>query len=262
MIIDFHTHIYPDRIADKAVLSIGSFYGIEMLRKGTLQDLIRTMDEAGVEKSVICSAAVDGGHVRKVNDFILSAVSAFPDRLYGYGTLHPDMEDPFAEVGYLVSSGLKGVKLHPDMQHFSLGEDRADPLYAACEGRLPMLIHTGDRRYGNSNPDLIPPILARHPGLTLICAHLGGFSEWEKAAECLADTNVYVDCSSSFFCLSDGRARELIRIYGADRVLFGSDYPMWNMKDELEILLRLGLAPEEIEKILYKNAEGLLGIRP
>ena len=262
MIIDFHTHIYPDRIADKAVLSIGSFYGTQMCQRGTLDDLIRTMDEAGVEKSVICSAAVDGEHVRKVNDFILAAAHAFPDRLIGYGTLHPNMKDAYAEAEYILSSGLRGVKFHPDMQHFSLCEDRTEPLYAACEGKLPLLIHTGDRRYHYSNPEQIPPILSRHPGLTLICAHLGGYSEWDRAEACLINTNVLVDCSSSFFCLSPGEALRLIRLYGADRVLFGSDYPMWNMKKELENLFSLGLTPDETENILHRNAEKLLGLLP
>lgn len=260
MIIDFHAHIYPDRVAEKAVRSIGDFYNIPMRQQGTAEDLIRVMDEAGAALSVVCSAAVDGAHVRKVNDFILSAVRSHPGRLLGFGTLHADMRDPEEEVEYMLKKGLRGVKLHPDMQRFALNDPQCDRLFSACEGRLPMLIHTGDKRFSYSNPTQIPPILEKHPKLTLICAHLGGYSEWDSAADCLKDAPVYVDCSSSFFALTRERAAELICLFGEERVLFGSDFPMWNMKEELQILLSLSLDESMLEKILHKNAERLLGL--
>lgn len=260
MIIDFHTHIYPDAIAGKAVDSIGSFYSLPMHMDGTLRGLIRAMDAAGVDKSVVCSAAVAADRVRAINRFIVSAVQACPDRLQGYGTLHPDMDDVDGEIRFILENGLKGIKLHPDMQRFSLSERRTQKLFDACEGVLPMLIHTGDKRFGYSNPSLIPPVLKTHPRLQLICAHLGGYSEWDAVARILADTNVFVDCSSSFYALSRERARELICLFGQDRVLFGSDYPMWNMKDELIILRSLALPSDMMEKILHRNAEKLLGI--
>ena len=122
-----------------------------------------------------------------------------------------------------------------------------------------MLFHTGDKRYQYSNPALIPPIMKKHPHLTLICAHFGGYSEWDDAVKCLADENVYVDSSSSFFTLGKERARELIDLYGADRVLFGSDYPMWQMKAEKETMLSLELDDNSLNKIFSGNLLRILG---
>jgi len=260
-IIDCHTHVYPDKIAARAVESIGQFYGISMCLDGTADTLIRVSRESGVEKCLVCSAAVDGLHVSHINDFLIRTVQEHPDRLLGFGTLHPDMQDVEKELQRILDAGLLGVKLHPDMQQFSLGDEKAEKLYAACEGKCPMLLHTGDKRYHYSNPTLIPPILRKFPKLKLICAHLGGYSEWEDAAKCLAgEENVYVDCSSSFFGMTRERAKELIDLYGEDRVLFGSDYPMWHVGNEKEILLSLGLSDRALKKIFSENLIRLLGL--
>lgn len=261
MIIDCHTHIYPDKIALKAAKSIGEFYNVDMCLDGTVKTLLETADRAGVDRCIVCSAAVDAAHVRKVNEFIIETVRQNPGRLMGFGTLHPDLEDPEAELKFMLDGGLLGVKLHPDMQHFALEEKRTDRLYSVCEGVCPMLLHTGDKRYRNSNPSQVPPVLKRHPRLVLECAHLGGYSEWDEAAACLVDTNVYVDCSSSLFALSDERARELICLFGEDRVLFGSDYPMWDMQTEREHLERLGLSDTMMKKIYSENVLKMLGMK-
>jgi len=257
-IYDCHTHIYPEKIAGKAVKSIGDFYDIPMERDGTVETLIRQSKEAGISKCLALAVAVEARQVAHINDFLIRSLEEHPEELIGFATLHPDMEDPGAEVERVLKAGAKGIKLHPDMQHFSLAEERADKLFAACEGVCPMMFHTGDKRYHNSNPSLIPPILKKHPGLTLICAHFGGYSEWDEAARCLADTNVYVDTSSSFFALDRDRVKELIALYGEDRILFGTDFPMWDAKPEIDYLLSLGLSETALKKIFSGNLSKLL----
>lgn len=259
MIIDCHTHIYPEKIAQKAVQSIGQFYGIALNGlQGTPDDLIRTADAAGVDQCLVFSAAVDGAHVRVINDFVIRTVQAHPDRFIGFGTLHPDLEEPESELRYMLEHGLKGVKLHPDMQRFALSEARADKLYSVCEGVCPMMVHTGDRRYQYSNPGQIAEVLKKHPKMRFICAHLGGWSEWEAAMECLLDTDVLVDRSSSFRFLGMEKSREMILRYGEDRVLFGSDYPVFNMKDELETLREMDLDDAFLEKVYSRNLLDLI----
>ena len=257
-IIDCHTHVYPDKIAARAVESIGSFYDIPMNLDGTVDTLLRVSRAAGVSRCVVHAVAVDAAHVASINDFLIRTVQAHPDRLIGFASLHPDMEEPEKELERVLKAGAQGVKLHPDMQHFRLDEARADKLYAVCEGVCPMLFHTGDPRYCNSNPTLVPPILKRHPRLQLICAHFGGYSEWDSAAQCLAGTGVYVDSSSSLAFLRPERARELIALYGEDRVLFGSDYPMWNVRQEKDALLSLGLSETALRNIFSGNLLSLL----
>lgn len=259
MIIDCHTHIYPDKIASRAVDSIGSFYGIPMTMDGTVDSLLRLMDRSGVDRALVCSAAVDAAHVRAVNDFLISAVNAHTDRLWGFGTLHADTPDPVDELRYIMDHGLRGVKLHPDMQHFALSDEKARGIWQACEHVCPVLIHTGDRRYHYSNPSMIPAIVRDFPSLVLICAHMGGYSEWDDPVMPLQGKNVYVDCSSSFFALPRDRMLDLFSRYGEDRILFGSDYPMWDMGCELEKLRDLGLSETAMQKILSGNLLKILG---
>lgn len=258
-IIDCHTHVYPEKIAAKAVKSVADFYGITLERDGTLDALLKKSADAGVSRCLALAVAVDAPHVIPVNNYLISAVSAHSDRLWGFATLHPDMDDPGKEVERVLKAGMKGIKLHPDMQHFSLADPAADRLFATCEGVCPMMFHTGDNRYHNSNPTLVPAILKRHPRLQLICAHLGGYSEWDDAARCLSDLPVYVDTSSSSFVLPPERIRTLIDLYGEDRVLFGTDFPMWEPQPEIDFLLSLGLSDTAYRKIFSENIMKLLG---
>ncbi len=258
-ILDCHTHIYPEKIAAKAVKSIGDFYDIPMDRDGTVADLLRQADQVGIQKSLALAVAVEARQVEHINDFLIRTVNEHADRLWGFGTLHADMENPGQEVERVLKAGMKGIKLHPDMQHFSLADPGADRLFAACEGVCPMMFHTGDSRYHNSNPSLIPGILKRHPRLTLICAHFGGYSEWDEAVKYLADTNVYVDTSSTFFAVPNERVLELIAAYGEDRILFGTDFPMWRAIPEIQNLLSLRLSETALQKIFSGNLLKVLG---
>ena len=118
-----------------------------------------------------------------------------------------------------------------------------------------MLLHMGDSRYQYDNPGMIAHILRRFPRLQLICAHMGGYSEWAEARACLKSENELLDCSSTSFAMSAGDWRDIIRYFGAGRVMFGSDFPMWDHKDELERFLALKLTEEERERIFHGTFE-------
>ena len=261
-IIDAHCHVYPDKIAAKASGATGNFYRLQMEYDGSVSAMLEAGEKAGIYKYVIQSVATTPKQVRSINEFIKSVVDEYPDKMHGLGTLHPESEDLKGDVEYLTELGLKGVKLHPDIQQFKLDDYRCLKIYELCEERgLPMLIHTGDSRYDYSNPNRLIPILDIYDRLTIVGAHFGGWSMWEKASELLWEKkNFYVDCCSSFYALSDEKIVEIIRRYGTDRVLFGSDYPMWNPKTELERLMALPLTDEEKEKILSFNAVKVFGI--
>lgn len=259
MIIDIHAHIFPDKIALKATDSIEKFYEIvPMSGDGTVDTLLRLGDEAGVDKFVVHSVATTPAQVESINNFIINTVQAHPDRMIGFASIHPDYENIPAEVERIIAAGLKGIKIHPDFQKFLLDEDKAMPLYEAIEGRLPILVHTGDYRYEYSKPERMARVMDLFPKLDVIGAHFGGWSEWDDAARILADRGIYVDCSSSLYALTPERAGELIKIYGADHVFFGSDYPMWTPGDELKKFNKIALTDEERELILHKNLERLL----
>ncbi len=258
-VIDAHCHIYPEKIAQKAVAGTDRFYGTIAAGVGTVPDLLEMGKAAGVDRYVVHSVATTPKQVRSINEFIAGAVAEYPDTFIGLGALHPDCPDMAAEVHHLKALGLRGVKLHPDIQDFKLDNPHNHAMYALCEQEgLPLLLHTGDKRYDNSNPNRLLPVLKAYPGMTVIGAHLGGYSVWEEAVEKLVGTpNLYVDCSSCFWKLNREDARRFIRAYGTDRVLFGSDYPMWNVKNELAFFLDLDLTDEELRGILSKNAENV-----
>ena len=259
MIIDAHAHIYPAKIAAKAVAGVGEFYsGLVMHLDGTVETLIKTGAEAGIEKFIVQSVATNPAQVESINNFISGSVKEYPDKLIGFAAIHPDHEDIEKEMDRAVSLGLKGVKIHPDFQKFNIDDKNAMKIYEVIEGRLPILIHMGDTRTDYSKPERLARVLDAFPKLEVIGAHFGGWSEWDSAAEILGGRKLWVDTSSSLYALTPERARELIDIYGVENVMFGTDYPMWTAKDELEMFDKIPLTDEEREMILYKNAERLI----
>ncbi len=261
MVYDVHAHVFPEKIAARAGDMISRFYGLPVQYDGTVQTLFSLGDAAGIDRFLVHSVALTPHNVASINTFIAGIAQKYPSRATGFFTLHPDMETPDMERAFsdALDSGLKGLKVHPDMQKFALSDDRADRMFSLCEGVCPALIHTGDKRFHFSNPDQTKALLKRHPRLTVIGAHMGGWSEWREARETLAGENLYVDTSSSFYALDDEEILHAIEAFGADRVLFGSDYPMWSPGDELRRFHALGLAPDVEGQILSGNLLRLLG---
>ena len=260
-IIDSHCHIYPDRIARKASDSTSEFYHMPSLYDGKISTLLSEGTAAGIEHFVIQSVATAPKQVSGINHFISDAVKDNCGKFTGLGTLHPDSENLEAEFHEIVALGLKGVKLHPDIQRVAIDDPRMLKIYELCEGRLPILMHTGDSRFDYSNPNRMKPVLDSFKNLTVIGAHFGGWSVWDEAERMLSGyENFYVDTSSSLYEITPERAEGLIRIFGAKRVLFGTDYPMWEIKTEISRFMKLNLSQEEREDILYNNTARLFGI--
>ena len=260
-ILDVHAHVFPDAIASKAAKSISDFYGMPVRSDGSLKRLLEYEKEAGISESVIHSVAVTPKNVEGINRFIAQSVRDNPERLIGFAAIHPDCADVPKIVENAMKDGFKGIKIHPDMQRFQLDSPASMDMFAEIAGRLPVLVHTGDHRYDYSGPRRMKRVLDAFPDLICICAHFGGWSEWDEAVELLADCkNAYVDTSSSLYALAPEKARGMIKKYTPRRVLFGTDYPMWIPASELNAVSALGLKESELEMILGGNARELLGI--
>lgn len=262
-IFDAHCHIFPEKIAAKASVNIGRFYDLHMDFDGSVKTLMELYARAGVDKCLVQSVATSPAQVRSINDFIAESVREHPDMFVGFCSLHPLMEkkEIEAEIDRAIALGLKGIKLHPDFQRFRIDERKAYDIYEAAEGRMPILFHTGDFRYDYSSPKRLANALKDFPRLVAIGAHFGGWSEWDDGEKYLADNpNVYVDTSSSLYSVSPEKALEYIRAFTPDRVMFGTDYPMWSVEDELRRMEKIDLTDSEREKVMYKTACGLLGI--
>ena len=251
---------YIEKIADKAVIGIRDFYDLDMSLNGKVEGLLRDGEKVGVTHYLVHSVATTPKQVKSINEFIAESVNQHPDIFTGFGTLHPDSDDIQGDFDYLIELGLKGVKLHPDFQQFAMNEKRAFNIGEVVrDGKVPMQVHCGDFRYNYSNPEQIKPFLDEFPEIPFIGAHFAGWSIWEEATEQLSGTpNLYVDISSSLYDLSPETAVELIHAYGSDKVLWGTDYPMWESESEMEYFNKLDLTEKERSQILYENAARLL----
>lgn len=255
-VFDIHAHIYPDAIASHAVRAISEAYdGVPIQNDGRLDTLISKLDEAEIRAAAIHSVATTPHHAESINRYILGVAQAHPRRFVPFASLHPDMPDLEAAVEDVVEKGFAGVKLHPECQRFLVDEPRAIRLLELLAGRLPVLMHCGDMHLDNSAPERVLRMLDKVPDLTLICAHLGGWTSWEKSSRALIGSGVYADCSSSLFALDGETAVRILRGYGVDHVFFGSDYPAWTPGEELERFFRLPLDGDEREQILWDNAK-------
>ena len=262
-IIDTHVHIYPDAIAEKAAQSIGDFYNMPVEMDGRLDTLFERGRKAGVTKYLVHSVATTPDRVRHINDYLMQTAAAWPDRLIGFGSLHPEASDIAGEIKRIQRGGLRGVKLHPDIQRFLLDGDASLHMFRLlAEANLPVLVHMGDHRFPYSQPARMAKVLDAVPGLRVIGAHLGGWSVWDEAWPVLAQyPSFWVDTSSSLFALPPEKAVEIIRRYAPDKVFYGTDFPMWDPVSEMSRFMALPLAEAERERILHANFEGFMDFR-
>jgi len=258
-IIDIPTHVYPDAIAEKAAESIRDYYHLGDNMDGTVGTLLQRGKEAGVSQFLILPVAEKPDHVQSINNFILRQTKEH-DCFVGFGAIHPEMHDPADGVEQILSLGLKGIKIHPDCQKFAIDDPRMYPVYEAAQGRLPLMVHMGDERLNFSHPMRLRKILKLFPGLEVCAAHFGGHTMYESARENLSDTSCIMDISSTMMFLEKGKAEDYINHYGAERLAFGTDYPVWDPVHEVQRLMELNITMEQKEQIAWKTAAAFLNL--
>ncbi len=259
-IVDAHCHIYPEKIAQKATDAISDFYDLDMeCGIGTAQVLIRQGNEAGIDRFVVCSTATTPKQVVSINNFIASACAQQP-RFIGLATMHPGFENIYDELARAKALGLSGIKLHPDFQKFLIDDPAALPIYeAAQELGLAVLVHTGDKRYPYSQPSRMAKVCRLFPRMIAVGAHFGAYSVWDEVDEYKGLDNIFFDTSSSLAFIDKDTAMSMIRRFGVERFMYGSDFPMWDEKGELERFLSLPLTDDEREQIFSKTAQVVYG---
>ncbi len=256
-IIDFHAHIYPEKIASKATAATGDFYKISPAHTGTGEELLSAGRKAGITRYVILPVATRADQVRNINTFIYDEAEKHKE-FYGFGTIHPDCENKAEEVQFIIDSGLHGIKLHPDTQQFNTDDKRLYEVFDMIKGKLPVLIHCGDKRFDYSHPRRLKKIIRDFPRLQVIAAHLGGWSLFDEAYELLRDTDCFLDISSTMMFLPPEKVEKFIHGYGADRILFGTDFPLWDPVSEVDSFRKLHLSTDEAMKIASLNALQIL----
>lgn len=259
-VFDIHTHTYPEAIAARAVESLGRFYNFVPEGAGTYADLSAKAPESGICGFLLFSVATNAHQVPRVNDCIAATVRRAREEGFlsvGFAGMHQDFPDFASEIDRAEKLGLRGVKLHPDIQGIDIDDPKLLPLYEILEGRMPVVFHMGDDRpqYRFSEPRKLLHVLEMFPRLEAVAAHLGGYRAQDEALACLAGRdNLWFDSSSALWYLSPERAAEIIRRLGTDRVMFGTDYPVKDPATELSLFSRLPLHDAEREDILWNNA--------
>ena len=269
---DAHVHIYKEKIAAKASQVIGDFYhadgyNFEMWEPDPAPEvLLRKGKEIGIDRYAVFSAATAARQVDSINRFIADECARHPE-FVGLGTAHPDAIDPTlpdgrdceALVEQIAALGLKGMKLHPDMQQFNINDPRMMPLYrAAAQAGLVVLFHVGDERHSFSDPVRLARVLEEIPDLRCHAAHLGCCRIWDRrpvalAASVLAGADIAFDTSSMLAWAPADDVRFIIGQLGIDRIMWASDYPMWSPAEEFKLLLGLGYSSADNQRMLYDN---------
>jgi predicted TIM-barrel fold metal-dependent hydrolase len=259
-LIDIHTHAWPDAVAIKAVPAlVEAGDGLDPRYDGTVSGLLAEMDRTGVDVSVIQPVATRPAQVTAINDWAAAQTS---ERIVAFGAMHPDLEDPRAEIARMRALGLRGFKMHPEHQSFAPDDPRMHAIYeAAVEHGMIVFFHAGAdviHPTVHGTPASFAAVMDARPELTAVLAHLGGFREWKAVAEHLAGREVWLDTAYTIGHLPDEEIVALVRAHGPERVLFGSDGPWTDGAKEIAHLRSLPFMPEELDGLLGGNAARLL----
>ncbi len=266
MIIDFHTHAFPDALAEKAIPLLEKNGNISSCGNGTVSSLVQKMDEDGIDVSVVLSIATKPEQETNVNNFAISL--ADNKRLVPFGSVFPGSKTAIGELERLKKAGIKGIKLHPEYQQFFIDDENASQIYNKCaELSMIVLLHCGkDVAFGapvHADPERIEKIAGMFPDTTFVCAHMGGYNMWQEFSETvLPHDNLYIDTSmiGTVANLDTQTARRIIDIHGTEKFLFGSDMPWERPGRTVEKILSFGLSEQDNQRIFYKHAIKLLNL--
>lgn len=268
MIVDIHTHAFPDQVAERAVPFLEEEGDITAFLDGTVASLLGSMDLAGIDLSVIASIATKPSQFDSILAWSKQIASdqALSSRLLPFPSVHPADPDAVARVSEIANAGLIGIKLHPYYQEFSLDERRMSSIFEAIDKEgLILLLHAGfDLAFPRdrvADPERIASLIDRRPGLRIIAAHLGGWEDWDEVERLLLGRKIYFDTSYSFQFLDRDRTRRLLTSHPCEYLLFGTDSPWGGQAEEIEAIRNLGLPPDTEAAVLGGNAERLLGLR-
>lgn len=263
MVIDFHTHIFPDKIAAKTIAHLEEVGGIKAATDGTLSGLLASMERCNVDLSVILPVATKPTQFESIQSFAKSVNEQYAGKLLSFGGIHPDCEDYKKELDIIKAMGFPGVKIHPDYQGVMIDDVRYMRIieYASELGMI-ILTHAGID-IGLPEPVHCPPKKMRkvldaiHPE-KMVLAHFGGWSQWEEVYEYLAGENVWLDTAFIYDAISKEQFYQILERHGSDKILFATDSPWSDMAKGIEWIKALSLPQSAEENILSGNAKRLL----
>jgi len=264
MIIDIHTHCFPDKLARKAVPLLAQRAGIPAYTDGTLTGLKKSMHNAEISTCVLQPIATKPSQTVSINRW---AAGIQDERVISFGTIHPDYPHWKDEIKWLVSTGIKGVKFHPDYQDYFVDDERVFPIYEAIfKQEMIVLFHAGIDvglpTPCHCTPKRLKNVLDRFHGSCIIAAHMGGYKCWDEVRKLLLGKDIYFDTSYSLKDLGLPTMEKMIKEHGVEKILFGSDSPWTDQSNEIQQIKSMNLTGTEIDLILGDNAKQLLRLFP
>lgn len=263
MIIDFHTHCFPDKIAEKALEKL-SFVsgGMEYYTSGTVDGILSSMEKQDVDLSVVLNIATNEHQQESVNNF--AAEINKKDGIVSFGSIYPKAKNALNELDRIHSLGLKGIKLHPEYQEFFVDDEFMKPIYKKiAQLGLVVVFHAG-HDYGYSAPyHCMPQNLLnalKWIEFPVVAAHWGGAGCGEEVIKLLCGKDLYFDTSFGYTQMPKVIAEKIIEKHGVEKMLFGTDSPWHTATMEKRLLNSLSLTDSEYEQIYFKNAKKLLGL--
>ena len=266
MVIDSHTHIFPDPVAQKAIPELAALLKARPAMDGTVNGLLESMENGDIDISIVRPIVT---HPHQFDSILRFAVhlnetySAGRRRIHSLASVHP-LEPAFAEQLRLIRrEGFTGIKIHPPYQGVELNDIRYKRIIEkASELGLSVTTHAGFDVYcphhNYCSVDMILEVLHDVAPPALVAAHLGNNSYYDEVEKKLCGQNLYFDTAYSILHISETQLAGIIRQHGADKVLFATDVPWADQKASVERLRNLpGLSPEEKERLLFRNAASL-----
>ncbi|MBQ9442057.1 MAG: amidohydrolase family protein [Selenomonadaceae bacterium] len=281
MIIDFHTHIFPEKIVADVIEKLSRSSKSKAFTDGSLSGLLNSMEKFGVDISIILPVATHIAQVEKINNSAAQLNEKFSERgILSFASMHPDFENYRAELSRIKNLGFKGIKVHPVYQKTNLDDKKFMRIfYRAAELDLIVVTHAGlDIGFPgkiNCSPKMARNLIEELGEFKFVLAHMGGWKNWDEVLIELADKKFFMDTAFStgkiparedFFwreedlnLLEEKKFLQFIKIFGAEKILFGTDSPWSSPEESINFIKNLPVADEEKEKILGLNAKNLLG---
>ena len=269
MIVDFHTHVFPDKIAQKTIAHLSRTGNVLPVSDGTVAGLLREMEAANAAVAVNLPVLTAPAQFESVTRFAMEINAAFADhprRLISFGGIHPACEDIDGKMRDLRQKGFLGVKIHPDYQDtFITDEGYVRILQCAKEYDMVVVTHAGvDSAYRHRAPRCTPALakelIRRVPHNKFVLAHLGGNEQFGEVLQTLCGEDVYLDTSFVLRYVTPALFGRILERHGDDRILFASDSPWSSIASDAKILRSFSLGKDTEEKLFYKNAQKLLEI--
>lgn len=265
MIIDFHTHIFPDKIAEKAIGKLSSVSNITPFSDGTVRGLSEMMGKSGVDLSVVLPVATKPEQFKSINENALAVNREYDGKIISFGGIHPDSLDYKRELDEIKQMGLVGIKIHPDYQKVYIDDERYMKIVDyASELDLITVVHAGVD-VGYPQPVHCTPQRSRklidavHPK-KFVLAHMGGFDMWDDVESYLAGQDIYFDTAYTFDKMGEERFLRLVHLHSVEKILFATDSPWCGQKESVEWIKSSGLTQEEQQMIFSENAKKLLNL--